>query len=99
MPALRFYDELYSTQERLKEGESFLRSAAQRAGADVARAERDAKGDSAKALIKADLAEAQRFGFSGTPGFLINGVSLEGAYPRSAFEEIINRHLAVLGGR
>jgi protein-disulfide isomerase len=99
MPALRFYDELYTNQERLKEGDSFLRAAAQKAGADVGRAERDAKGDSAKAMIRADLAEAQRFGFSGTPGFLINGVSLEGAYPRTAFEEIINRHLAVLGAQ
>lgn len=94
--ALRFYDELYANQERLKEGDSFLQAAARKAGADVARAMRDAKSDSARALIRADLDEAQRFGFNGTPGFLINGVSLEGAYPRSAFEEIINRHLAAL---
>jgi protein-disulfide isomerase len=99
MPALRFYDELYSNQERLKEGDAFLNAAARKAGADVARAVRDAQGDSARAIIKADLAEAQRFGFSGTPGFLINGVSLEGAYPRAAFEQIINRHLAVLGAQ
>jgi len=97
MPALRFYDELYANQARLKEGDSFLQAAARTAGADVARAVRDAKSDSARALIKADLDEAQRFGFNGTPGFLINGVSLEGAYPRSAFEAIINRHLSALG--
>jgi protein-disulfide isomerase len=97
MPALRFYDEVYAHQERLKEGDSFLRAAAGKAGADVPRAVRDAKGDSARTLIKADLDEASRFGFNGTPGFLINGVSLEGAYPRSAFEEIINRHLVALG--
>jgi protein-disulfide isomerase len=97
MPALRFYDELYAHQERLKEGDSFLRAAARKAGADVTRAARDAKGDSARALIDMDLAEAQKFGFEGTPGFLINGVSLEGAYPLSAFEQIINRHLVALG--
>jgi protein-disulfide isomerase len=99
MPALRFYDELYANQERLKEGDRFLQAAARKAGADVARAMRDAKSDSARALIRADLDEAQRFGFNGTPGFLINGVSLEGAYPRSAFEEIINRHLTALGAQ
>lgn len=97
MPALRFYDELYAHQERIKEGDGFLQAAAHKAGADVTRAVRDAKGDSARALIKTDLDEARRFGFNGTPGFLINGVSLEGAYPRSAFEEIINRHLVALG--
>jgi protein-disulfide isomerase len=99
MQALRFYDELYENQGRLKEGDTFLRAAAKKAGADVPRALRDAKSDSARAVIKADMDEAQRFGFSGTPGFLINGVSLEGAYPRSAFEEIINRHLAALGAQ
>jgi protein-disulfide isomerase len=99
MPALRFYDELYENQGRLKEGGSFLQAAAKRAGADVPRAIADAKGDSARAMIKADLDEFQRFGFNGTPGFLINGVSLEGAYPRSAFEQIINRHLAALGAQ
>lgn len=99
MPALRFYDELYENQGRLKEGSSFLQAAAKKAGADVTRAVRDAQSDSARAMIKADMDEAQRFGFSGTPGFLINGVSLEGAYPRSAFEEIINRHLAALGAQ
>ncbi|MGI8401047.1 MAG: DsbA family protein [Gemmatimonadaceae bacterium] len=97
MPALRFYDEMYENQGRLKEGDSFLQAAAKKSGADVARAVRDAKSDSARAIIKADMDEAQRFGLSGTPGFLINGVSLEGAYPRSAFEQIINRHLAALG--
>jgi protein-disulfide isomerase len=99
MPALRFYDEMYTNQERLKEGDAFLKSAARTAGADVARAVRDAKSDSARTLVKADLDEAERFGFNGTPGFLINGVSLEGAYPRSAFEQIINRHLAALGAQ
>lgn len=99
MPALRFYDALYEDQGRLKEGDSFLQSAARKAGADVARAVRDSRSEAVKALIKSDMDEAQRFGFNGTPGFLINGVSLEGAYPRSAFEQIINRHLTALGAQ
>lgn len=97
MPALKFYDALYENQERLKEGDSFLQFAAGKAGADVQRAIRDAKSGAAKALIDADVDEARKFGFNGTPAFLINGVSLEGAYPRSAFEAIINRQLAALG--
>jgi protein-disulfide isomerase len=44
--------------------------------------------------IQADTAEAQKFGFQGTPGFLINGVSLRGAYPLPMFKQIIDRHLS-----
>ena len=39
------------------------------------------------------MEEAAAFGFTGTPGFLINGVSLKGAYPAAAFKEVIDRHL------
>ena len=44
--------------------------------------------------IAKDMAEAQKFGISGTPGFIINGVSLKGAYPFPEFKTIIDRHLA-----
>ena len=44
-------------------------------------------------IIGADMAEAQKFGFNGTPGYLINGVSLKGAYPASEFKKIIDKHL------
>ena len=46
-----------------------------------------------KKRIDADIAEAQKFQFSGTPGFLINGVSLKGAYPFEEFKKVIDRHL------
>mgnify|MGYP000625015632 CR=1 FL=1 len=39
--------------------------------------------------INEDLAEAKKFGFQGTPGFLINGIPVKGAYPASHFEEIV----------
>jgi protein-disulfide isomerase len=95
--ALRFYDAMYERQDRLvAEGERYVRQAAVDVGADLARAERDAASDAVRATIDADMAEARRFGFTGTPGFLINGVSLEGAYPLPAFERIIDRHLKAL---
>ena len=46
-----------------------------------------------KARIDQDLAEAKKFGFQGTPGYLINGVSLKGAYPFEEFKAVIDRHL------
>lgn len=44
--------------------------------------------------INEDMEEAKKFQFMGTPGFLINGVSLKGAYPAPMFKQIIDRHLA-----
>lgn len=44
--------------------------------------------------VQKDLSEAQKFGFFGTPGFLINGVSLKGAYPVPMFKQVIDRHLS-----
>lgn len=46
------------------------------------------------AQINADTEEAQKFGFQGTPGFLINGVSLKGAYPVPMFKQVIDRVLS-----
>lgn len=41
--------------------------------------------------IKNDSDEAQRYGLSGTPGFIINGVPVPGAYPASHFDMIIEK--------
>ncbi len=96
MAAYRFYDDLFAHQDRLDaEGEPYLTVAARAAGADPARAARDARTPEIRAVINADLDEGQRFGFTGTPGFLINGVSMQGAHPIADFEQIINRHLAL----
>jgi protein-disulfide isomerase len=52
--------------------------------------------DNKKSLdkIKADSAEAQALGISGTPGFIINGRALKGAYPFPQFKAIIDDELA-----
>ena len=39
--------------------------------------------------MQRDRAEAMSFGFQGTPAFLINGVSLRGAYPIEEFVQVI----------
>ena len=43
--------------------------------------------------ISTDTEEARKFDFSGTPGFIINGISLRGAYPIDEFKKIIDTHL------
>lgn len=93
--AWRYFDLLFANQERLNaEGARYLEAAAQQAGADLPRARRDAGSPAVSQVIDADLAEFQAFGFSGTPGFLINGVMLDGAHPPEDFERVIDRVLA-----
>ena len=98
--APKFYDAMYEQQERLvSEGDRFLEETVRSLGLDVARAKRDAASDAVTARIAADVEEARRFGFTGTPGFLVNGVTLEGAYPLETFAHIIDRQLAATRSR
>jgi len=82
-----------SQQELSQRGEAFLKELARKVGANVARVQKDINSDEVKKRIAEDQAEAQQFQFSGTPGYLINGVSLRGAYPIEEFKEIIDRQL------
>ena len=93
--AAKFKAMIFEKQDDLnKGGEKFIAEAAKKVGADVAKAKKDAEGDVVKKRIDADKAEAEKFGFSGTPGYLINGVSLKGAYPFEEFKSIIDKQLA-----
>ncbi len=75
-----------------KEAEKFYQKVAKDVGADMAKLSADLKGkaDTIKKRIDADMAEAQKNGIEGTPGFLINGVTLKGAYPFPEFKKIID---------
>ncbi len=49
------------------------------------------------AEVDQDMAEAQRLGISGTPGFVINGRLISGAQPLATFTEIVNDELRRAG--
>lgn len=92
--AEKFHDIMFEQQDRMKsEGKEFLKAAAKEAGADVKKLMKDLKSEEVMSRVKDDMAEAQKFGFSGTPGFLVNGVSVKGAYPFDHFKMIIEKHL------
>lgn len=92
--AYKLHDLIFENQGDLKsKGEDFLKAAAKKVGADMKKLEKDLKDESLMTRIQADIAEAQKFGINGTPGFIINGVSLKGAYPFSEFKSIIDRQL------
>lgn len=92
--AEKFHDLIFEKQNELNEKkEKFLDEAAKQVGADLAKVKRDIKSKAVNDRINSDMEEAQKFGFSGTPGFLVNGVAVRGAYPAEHFTMIIDRLL------
>ncbi len=84
-----FNDKMYENQSRL--GPSFYKQTIKELGLNVKQAEKDAKSKRVQDLIQADIKEAEKFGFTGTPGFLLNGIPVRGAYPEGKFISIIDR--------
>jgi protein-disulfide isomerase len=92
--AYKYHDLIFSNQADLRtKGEAFMKESAKKAGADMGKLAKDLADPKLMDRINADMEEAKKFGISGTPGFVINGVSLKGAYPFPDFKAIIDRHL------
>ena len=92
--AEKFHDAIFSNQAELNaKKEAFLKDAAKKTGADMKKLEKDLADPKIMERITKDIEEAKKFNISGTPGFIINGVSLRGAYPFEEFKVIIDRHL------
>jgi|SRR5690606_37176612 len=88
--AWEFHDRIYKDQRKLQNGEAFLKSIAKDLKVDMKKLEKDVKSEAVQKRIDADMAEAAKFGFQGTPGFLLNGVPVKGAYPTSHFEGLVD---------
>lgn len=84
-----FHDKMFENQDKL--GDEFYRKTVKELGLDVAKAAKDRESAAVKEKIAADVRECHEFGFRGTPGFLVNGVPLRGAYPLADFDKIIER--------
>ncbi len=88
--AYEFHDAIFNEQRKLKKGTKFLDSVAKKLNVDMARLKKDIKSQKVKDIIEADIKEANSFGIRGTPGFLLNGVPVKGAYPTSHFIGIVD---------
>ena len=88
--AFAFHDKIFDNQPSLKNGIKFLDKIAKDVGANMTKLHKDFKSEKVMARIQADLKEAEKFGIQGTPGFVINGVPVKGAYPVEEFERIIS---------
>ncbi len=87
--AFAFHDEIFKNQRKLKNGKAFLEATAKQVGADMAKLKKDLDSSAVKTRIEEDMKEAAEFGMQGTPGFLVNGVPVRGAYPIEHFNQII----------
>jgi len=90
--AFKFHDEIFKDNSRLKQGEPFIKQSAKKVGADMALLEKTLKERKGEiiARIQEDMEEARKFGMTGTPGFLLNGIPLRGAYPIQRFDQVID---------
>ncbi len=89
--AEKFHNEIFTNQRDLQKGESFLKATAKKVGADMSKLAKDVKSSAVKKTIQADMDEASKFGFEGTPGYILNGVPVRGAYPQDFFEKLVER--------
>lgn len=89
--AWKFHDEIFKNQGKLKSGEAFVKKLAKEVGADMKRLAKDVNSDAVKKRIQEDMKEAASFGMQGTPGFLLNGIPVKGAYPASYFYDIVEK--------
>ncbi len=71
-----FHDAMFSGD---KPSDASIRTAAQKAGLDMAKAQADANSDAVTAEIEANLAMMQKLGVNGTPTFIIGDQIMEGA--------------------
>jgi protein-disulfide isomerase len=88
--AWQFHDAIYKNQRALQNGEKFLKEEAKKIKVDMAKLAKDIKSEVVQKRIDADMAEAAKFGFQGTPGFLLNGIPVKGAYPTQHFDDLIS---------
>ncbi len=93
--AWAFYHEIFANQDKLNGGqEKFLDAVVKKVGADLKKVKTLMASEKVRAIIKTDMEEAEQFAIQGTPGFIVAGVSVRGAYPFETFKNIIDRKLA-----
>ena len=92
--AHKFHDYLYENQRALHDkGIAFLDAAVKKMGADLGKVKKDMKSDKVNKIMEADYEEAKKYEMSGTPGFIVGGVTVRGAFPLEHFSMIIDRRL------
>lgn len=87
--AYRWYDQVMSKQGSMALEASLFKHEAKVLGANMNRLYLDVERADILQKIVDDSAEARRFGFRGTPGYVVGGVPINGAYPQETFVRLI----------
>lgn len=90
--AWRLYALLFDAQQRyMADPQAVLTELTAQAGLDAKAIEADLKanGQTYDGIIDADVADAKRLGFSGTPYFLVNDMVIRGALPLENFIDAV----------
>jgi protein-disulfide isomerase len=87
--AFDFHDAIFANQRKLKNGEKFLKKTAKKLKVNMKKLAKDVKSKAVMDRIKEDQEEAAKFGMQGTPGFIMNGIPVKGAYPPDYFFGIV----------
>lgn len=83
-----YHDKLFENQQALSE-ELYIKIA-QDLGLNIEKFNRDRASDKVDQIVQADAKQASDLGLNGTPGFVLNGVKIKGAYPQDYFEKVID---------
>lgn len=86
------HDKLFANQRGLTA--DYFEKSAKEIGLNVEQFKKDITSPELAAQVDAEAEQANAVGISGTPGFLVNGVLVRGAYPFEHFKGIIDRWLA-----
>lgn len=84
-----FHDKLFENQGKL--GEELYVQIAKDLNLDLEKFNKDKASEDAQKQIDEDMNQAKAVGIQGTPGFILNGVKILGAYPLEHFEKVISR--------
>lgn len=71
-----------------KSGAKELDRLAQKTGANMSRLHKDINSAKVKAIVENDIREAKKLGFTASPVYLVNGVTVSGAATPDEFEEV-----------
>lgn len=95
-----FFDALFNNITSFeREGDEFLKATAARLGYDFRKLKAESGGAAVQARLDGDRKEADSFGISGTPYFLVDDLMVRGAVAKELFEEAIDMALQLKGKR
>ena len=86
--AEKFFNLVFEQQNQMRD-ESFLKKTIKQLGLNPQIISEKLKSKDVESNIASDMNEFQKFGFTGTPVIVVNGVALNGAQPPEVIEKII----------